>query len=146
MEEILMQGGKLQEYYHSKMLHGGALDQPAYKKECVQVQNEKCLAQFIRGCILYCTIKISNENQGLYHSLPIPTRPYESISINFVGGFPRTKKGRNYLFLAVDKFSKMYIHMPCKRTIKGPYTINILCRNGRYAFTPKQLSRYMQHI
>ena len=84
---------------------------------------QECVTQFIRGCILYC--KLINEKQGLYHSLPTPTVPYESISINFVGGFPRTKKGRDYLFLAVDKFINMCIPMPCKRTIKGQDTINM---------------------
>ena len=28
-----MRGGMLQEYYHSKMLHGGTLNQPTYENE-----------------------------------------------------------------------------------------------------------------
>jgi hypothetical protein len=33
------------------------------------------VAQYIRGCILFCTIKPNNINQGLYHPLHVPTKP-----------------------------------------------------------------------
>jgi len=34
-----------------------------------------------------------------------------------VGGLPTTRKGHDYLFVVVDKFSKMCVLMPCKETI-----------------------------
>jgi hypothetical protein len=73
------------------------------------------VAQFIRGCILCCTNKPSNRKQGLYHPLPVPTRPWDNISMDFVGGFPTTRKGHDYLFVVVDRFNKMCILMPCKK-------------------------------
>jgi hypothetical protein len=75
------------------------------------------VARYIIGCILCCTSKPSNRKQGLYHLLHVPTRPWESISMDFVGGLPTTKKGHDYLFMVVDRFSKMCILMPCKKTI-----------------------------
>jgi hypothetical protein len=60
-----------------------------------------------------------NRNQGLYHPLLVPSQPWESISMDFVGVFPTTKKGNDYLFVTIDRFSKMFILMPCKNTIKG---------------------------
>jgi hypothetical protein len=80
---------------------------------------------YIRGCILCCTNKPNNRKQGLCHPFRVLTRPWESISMDFVGGLPTTRKGRDYLFVVVDKFNKMCIFMPCKKTIKGQETTNM---------------------
>jgi hypothetical protein len=39
--------------------------------------------------------------------------------MDFVGGLLRTKRGHDYLFVVVEKFSKMCIPVRCKKTIKG---------------------------
>jgi hypothetical protein len=83
------------------------------------------VAQYIRGCILCCTNKPNNRKQGLYHPLHVPTQPWESISMDFVGGLPTTRKGHDYLFVVVDRFNKMCILMPCKNTIKGQEATNM---------------------
>jgi hypothetical protein len=80
---------------------------------------QEYVALYIRGCILCCTNKSNNKKQSLYHPLPIPTRPWESISMDFLGGLPTMQKGHDYLFVVVDMFKKMCILMPCKKTIKG---------------------------
>ena len=58
------------------------------------------------------TSKPSNRKLGLYTPLQIPSRPWESISMDFVGGFPMSRKGHDYLYVVVDRFSKMCILMP----------------------------------
>jgi len=70
------------------------------------------VTRFIRGCMICCTRKPSNKKQGLYHPLLIPTRPWEIISMEFVGGLLTTRKGHAYLFVVVDRFSKMCVLMP----------------------------------
>jgi hypothetical protein len=42
-----------------------------------------------------------------------------------VGGLPTTRKGHDYLFVVVDRFSKMCILMPCEKTIKGQEAANM---------------------
>lgn len=39
--------------------------------------------------------------------------------MNFVGGLPTTKNEHDYIFMVVDKFNKMCVWMPCKKTITG---------------------------
>jgi hypothetical protein len=77
------------------------------------------VARYIRGCIICCTKKPNNREQGLYQPILVPTRPWEIFSMDFVGDLPTTRKGHDYLFVVFDRFSKMCIFMPYKNTIKG---------------------------
>ena len=80
---------------------------------CPKMQEQ--LSRFIRGCMFCCTSKPSNRKQVLYHHSHVPTHPWESISMDFVGGLLTIKKGHDYLFMVVDKFNNMCVLIPCKK-------------------------------
>ena len=59
----------------------------------------------------------SNRKLGLYTQLPIPSRPWESVSMEFLGGLRMSRKKHDYLYVVVDRFSKMCILMHVRRSL-----------------------------
>lgn len=49
------------------------------------------MSQFMRGCVLCSYSKLCNQKLGLYKYLPIPNKPWKSISKDFLGGFSRMR-------------------------------------------------------
>jgi hypothetical protein len=69
--------------------------------------------------------------------------PWKSISKDFVGDLPRTKKVHDYLLVVVDKFSKMCILMPSKKTIEGQDATNMFFEKVRVHFgIPRSIVSY----
>jgi hypothetical protein len=71
------------------------------------------------------TCNPTNRKLGLYSPLPVPSHPWKSVSMDFVGGLPITKGGHDYLYVVVDRFNKMCILMPCENYIIVEKTINL---------------------
>lgn len=71
------------------------------------------------ACGICQTTKTSNlPPAGLLHSLPIPSRPWGSIAMDFVGPFPRSG-GCDYLWVVICRLTSQVHLIPVETTIKA---------------------------
>jgi hypothetical protein len=73
----------------------------------------------------YAISKPTIKKQVMYTPLPTPKNPWESISMDYMLGLPSTKQGNDYVFLVVDRFSKMAILVAYKKSITAEDTPKI---------------------
>ncbi|RDX87010.1 hypothetical protein CR513_31579, partial [Mucuna pruriens] len=63
-------------------------------------------------CLVCKSTKAKVKPHGSYTPLPIPTMPWVTLSMDFVLSLPRSKNGKYYIFMVVDRFSKMTHFIP----------------------------------
>eukprot|EP01018_Ginkgo_biloba_P010316 Gb_18694 [translate_table: standard] len=70
----------------------------------------------VRACSLCNISKPSNRKLG-YQPLLVPKRPWESISMDFLGGLPTTQQGHDYILVVVDRLRKMAVWITCTKIV-----------------------------
>jgi len=70
----------------------------------------------VERCITFLKAKSCLNPHGLYIPLPILNVPWEYISMDFILGLPRSPRGRDSIFVVVDRFSKMAHFIPSHKS------------------------------
>ena len=94
---------------------------PFYFWPWMRYEVENFVSRFI--VFHHCNGRI--QNTGLYKPFTIPTRPWDSVSMDFILGLLRTQKGHDSIFVVVDRFTKMTQFIPCYKTSDATHIANL---------------------
>lgn len=87
---------------------------------------EQSVREYVKSCEACQRNKASNQPPaGLLQPLPIPSRRWESVSMDFVMPLPTTKAGHDGMFVVVDRLSKRIHISPCSVNITAPETARL---------------------
>lgn len=70
----------------------------------IGIKDDVC--QFVATCVNFQQTKYDHCKQpGLLFPLPVPSRPWEDLSLEFIGGLPAFR-GHTAILVVIDRFSK----------------------------------------
>jgi hypothetical protein len=81
---------------------------------------KKDVEDFIARCLVCQQVKIDHQRTpGELQPLPVPEWKWESVSMDFVVGLPRSRRGNDSIWVIVDRLTKTARFIPAKVTWKA---------------------------
>ncbi len=82
--------------------------------------------QFVLACPTCAQCKpVNRPPDGLFHPLPVPSRPWSHIALDFVSGLPPSK-GNTVILTVVDRFSKVVHFIPLPKLPSARETAQLM--------------------
>ena len=73
------------------------------------------IATFVSRCMTCQLVKSEHQKPpGLLHPLQIPEWKWEHITMDFISGLPKTRKGNNAIWVIVDRLTESAHFIPMK--------------------------------
>ena len=89
----------------------------------------RSVKDFVKTCDSCQQSTCARMRTGLLQPIPIPVRPWESISMDFIMGLPKTERQHDAIFTFVDRLTK-YVHViPTKSTIDAEGAARLYVNN-----------------
>ena len=90
---------------------------------------ETAVAEYVAACLVCARCKPSRHAPvGQLLPLPIPSRPWSDISLDFVTGLP-TSEGNTMILTVFDRFSKMVCFFPLPKIPTAKETAVVILEN-----------------
>ena len=90
---------------------------------------DKEVKEYVTSCLQCQRDKPSNQAPiGLLQPLPIPERPWSSVSMDLITQLPRTVNGFDAIFVVVCRFTKMVHYIPCVTAATAPQLAKLFFR------------------
>ncbi|WVZ62884.1 LOW QUALITY PROTEIN: hypothetical protein U9M48_012576 [Paspalum notatum var. saurae] len=97
---------------------------------------KRAVVEYVAVCDTCQRVKAEHQRPaGLLQPLKIPEWKWEEISMDFIVGLPRTRKGYNSIWVVVDRLTKVAHFIPVNTTYSGArlaelYISRIVCLHG----------------
>ena len=76
------------------------------------------IAEFIAKCDICRRVKAEHQRPaGTLQPLAITEWKWDKVGMDFITGFPRTKRGNNAIFVVIDRLSKVAHFLPIRENI-----------------------------
>jgi hypothetical protein len=113
----ILKGEVLKEAHESKLaIHIGSTKMYKDLKESYWWQKMKReIAEYVAKCAICQQVKEEHQRlAGELQSLPIPKWKWENITMYFVSGLSKSKKGHDAIWVIVDRLTKFSLFLPMK--------------------------------
>lgn len=89
---------------------------------------EDDIEAYVRTCLICQKDKLERKKEaGLLQPLPIPDKLFQSVSMDFISGFPKVE-GMASIFVVVDRFSKYTIFIACPKVCPAEVAVGLFVK------------------